>query len=311
LDLLEDMMFDWNDLRYFLAVARSGSTLAASKKLKVSQATVSRRIGVLEEAVGTALFTRKPSGYDLTPRGAALLPEAEGVEAAVLAFTSRIEAETRRLTGTVRLTTVEAAANEWVIPALPSFRALHPDVQVSIITANEYLDLARDEADLAIRFGQKPTQDSLIVRHLLDLEESLYASKAMVARLGMPAAYADLQRFPIVLMSEDRMGIANAWLDKMAPGAAVAHRADTFSGIIASIKAGLGISVLPCLMGDDDPALVRLFPPIAELTTPGWMVTTDMARRQPHVRALIDFIVEHTQTNLALRLKARTLAQAA
>lgn len=304
-------MFDWNDLRYFLAVARAGSTMAAAKKMRVSQATVSRRIRVLENAVATALFVRSPSGYTLTARGETMIAEAEAVETAVARFADRIAAETRHLSGKVRLTTVETVANDWIIPILPAFRLVHPDVQVEIITSNEYLDLSRGEADIAIRFGMKPTQDSLIVRHLIDLEESVYASTETVAQLGMPASYADIARYPMVLMSEDRMGVTRGWLDKVAGGIHVAHRADTFSGILASVKAGLGGSVLPCLMGDNEPQLVRLFDPIAELATPGWMVTTDIARRQPHVRALIDFIVERTRTVLAARLSGGTLAAAA
>jgi DNA-binding transcriptional LysR family regulator len=140
-------MFDWNDLRFFLAVARTGSTLAASRQMTVSQATVSRRVGVLEQAVGTALFVRRPSGYRLTPRGEIMLPVAEAVEAAVTAFTDGIAAETRRLTGTVRITTVDVVANQWIIPALPAFRDQHPEVRVELDASDHYLDLARGEAD--------------------------------------------------------------------------------------------------------------------------------------------------------------------
>ncbi len=188
-------MLDWNDLRYFLSVARTGSTLAASKQMKVSQSTVSRRITAFEEDIGVKLFVRKPSGYDLTPRGEAVLPAAESVEAAILSFSDGIEAESRRLAGTVRLTTVESAANAWVIPAVGLLRDHYPEIRVEIMTSDNYVDLARGEADVAIRFGPKPTQETLIVRHLIDMLESFYASEELVARIGMPKDIPDMVRY--------------------------------------------------------------------------------------------------------------------
>lgn len=303
-------MLDWNDLRYFLAVARTGSTLAASKQLKVSQATVSRRVTALEQMIGVEIFVRKPSGYSLTQRGEALLPAAESVEEAVLAFSDQVAMESRRLSGTVRLTTVESAANAWVIPALAQLRTRFPDVRVEIITTDDNLDLARGEADLAIRFGNKPTEETLVVRHLTDMEESFYASHELVARLGMPASLADLARFPLVTTMDDS-GMINGWISGHLPNAEIAHRANRLSSIIATVRTGIGASILPCLMGDDIRGLVRLLPPIAELTTPGWMVTTDHARRQPHVRAVIDFIVGEIQEWLARRSPQGVLERAA
>lgn len=303
-------MLDWNDLRYFLSVSRTGSTLAASKQLKVSQSTVSRRITAFEDEIGIKLFVRKPSGYELTPRGEAILPSAEEVEAAMLSFSDGIEAESRRLSGTVRLTTVESAANAWVIPAVGLLRDRHPEIRVEILTSDKYLDLARGEADIAIRFGEKPTQESLIVRHLIDMLESMYASEALVERLGMPNDIADLARYPMVALLEDDSNM-NRWLADLVPDAEIAQRASTLSSIIASVQSGLGASILPCLMGDDLPGLVRLVPPIEELTTPGWMVTTDEARRQPHIRAVIDFVVDQIKISLARRSPQLSVVQAA
>ena len=303
-------MLDWNDLRYFLAVARTGSTLAASKQLKVSQATVSRRVTALEQMIGVEIFARKPSGYSLTQRGESLLPAAENVEESILAFSDLVAMESRRLSGTVRLTTVESAANAWVIPALAQLRARFPDIRVEIITTDDNLDLARGEADLAIRFGSKPTEEALVVRHLTDMEESFYASHELVARLGLPACLAEVARFPLVTSMDDA-GMINSWILAHLPDAEIAHRTNRLSSIIASVRTGIGASILPCLMGDDIRGLMRLTPPITELTTPGWMVTTDQARRQPHVLAVIDFIVGQIQEWLARRPPKGVLERAA
>src|SRR5829696_7011729 len=111
-------MFDWNDLRYLIAVAQSGSTLAAARTLRVSQTTVARRIAALEEAIGTALFERRAAGYALTPAGSALLDQAQSVEQAATGFAEAAAALARETSGTVRLTTEEIFANTLLGPML-------------------------------------------------------------------------------------------------------------------------------------------------------------------------------------------------
>jgi DNA-binding transcriptional LysR family regulator len=305
----DDGMFDWNDLRYFLAVARTGSTLGASKNMRVSQATVSRRITVLEEAVGTALFIRRPTGYTLTPRGEAMLPVAETVEASVAAFTDGIAAEARRLNGTVRLTMVEVSANEWIIPALPKLRARHPDIKLEILASDNYLDLVRGEADIAIRFGSKPEQESLIVRHLLDLQETVYATPEIANRYGYLSCLTDLKNYPVIAVGTPQgLAYMQDWLAESAPDAKITHHASSLPALVASAKAGLGVAVLPCVMGDQTPELVRLIPPIPELATPCWLVTSESARRQPHIRAVMDFIIDLLGNIGAMQVKPDAMA---
>lgn len=290
-------MFDWNDLKFFLAVARDGSTLAASRTLKVSQATVSRRITTLEELLGIELFARHASGYALTARGEALVPLAEGVEAEVARFAAGLAAESRRLSGAVKLTTVESAANSWVIPALARLRDSHPGIEVEVITADKNLDLAHGEADVAIRFGTRPEGETLIVRRLTVLEETVYANRELVTRLGRPANRADLARYPLVVDTAVRF---RDWFEREVPDGRVVQRVNSISGVLASVKSGIGAALLPCMIGDGARSLVRLMPPIAELTTDCWLVTTDQARRQPHVRATIDAVVAHIEQVSAL-----------
>lgn len=292
-------MFEWNDLRHFLALARSGSTVAAAKRLKVSQATVSRRITELEAQLGIQLFVRRPSGYELSPRGQALLPLAEAVEAAVERFGHAVGAETRRLTGLVRLTTVESAANAWAIPALAALRHNFPEIEVEVITTDSNLDLARGEADVALRFGTRPTQESLVTRHLADLDECIYASREMVARLGRPANHAGIAAYPLIADSIDRTGRFSDWIAENVPDARIVHRVNSLSGVVAAVRAGIGAAILPCIMGDDLKGLVRLMPPIKELSTACWLVTTDAARRQPHIRAVIDQVVAQVTSGTA------------
>jgi DNA-binding transcriptional LysR family regulator len=290
-------MFDWNDLKFFLAVAREGSTLAASRSLKVSQATVSRRITLFEEQLGVELFARHASGYVLTARGEALLPLAEGVQAEVARFAAGLAAESRRLSGAVKLTTVESAAGTWVIPALARLRESHPGIEVEVISTDRNLDLASGEADVAIRFGSAPSGDTLIARRLAELQETAYANRELVTRLGRPASAAELARYPLISDGGVRF---DAWLEREVPEGRIVQRVNSISGVLASVKAGIGAALLPCMIGDGARSLVRLMPPIPELTTDCWLVTTDQARRQPHVRAAIDAVVAHIEAVSAL-----------
>lgn len=284
-------MSDWDDIRYFLAVARSGSTLAAARGLRVSQATISRRVTLFEERLGIELFVRSPAGYTLTPRGEALVPLAEAVEAAAGHFTDAVDAESRRVSGKVRLTTIESAANAWVIPALARLAQSHPGIEVELITSDKFLDLAHGEADVAIRFGSRPSDEALVARRIAELEECFYASREMVTRLGRPCNFAEVAGYPLIADTAERTGLFNNWIATNVPGAHIVHRVQSLSGIVAAVRAGLGAAILPTVMGDDVKGLVRLLPPIEELSMPCWMVTTDSARRQPHIRAVIDAVV--------------------
>jgi DNA-binding transcriptional LysR family regulator len=304
-------MLDWNDLRFFLAVARSGSTLAAARTLKVAQATVSRRITALEEALGTKLFIRSPSGYALSFRGQTMLAGAEQVERSINALVNSVEAEERRLSGTVRLTTVESAANVWLMPALAAFRAQHPAVVAEVIVDDRALDIARGEADIAIRFGNPPQDESLVIRRIVELHESVYARQDLADQLGLPNNHKGLKRYPMIGFSGTGIGHIAQWMQNLGPDINVVHSANTLSAVIAAVRAGMGAAVMPCLIGDTMPGLVRLFPPIPELSTPGWIVTTASARQQPHIRALLDFIAEFIRDSVAKTEQRYRVADAA
>lgn len=286
-------MFDWNDLKFFLAVARTGSTLAASRRLRVSQATVSRRITLIEEQFGVELFARTASGYALTARGEALVGEAEAVERAADAFCDAVQSESRRVSGLVRMTTVESAASAWVIPAVASLHESLPDVQVEIVTTDENLDIAKGAADFAIRFGPMPAGDALVVRRLTELDECVYASRELVARLGRPEDIAGLSRYPLIVETASPFERYSRWLTAAVPAGRIVQRVTNLSSVIAAVRAGIGAALLPTTIGDHLKNVVRVTLPIPELTTPCWLVTTDQARRQPHIRAVIDAVADY------------------
>jgi DNA-binding transcriptional LysR family regulator len=191
-------MFDWNDLKAFLAVARGGSTLAASKALGVNQTTVARRIESLEAALGFKLFERGQTGSRLTEAGSSLIAEAEAVEQAAIRFANQAAGQMRGVSGGLRLTTNELVANTMVIPALGEFRKLHPDVQVDLVVTDRALDLENGEADLAIRTSQSLAASDLVARKICDHDMALYCSRDYAARRGVPASTEDLRDHDLI-----------------------------------------------------------------------------------------------------------------
>src|SRR3954469_22090733 len=184
-------MFDWNDLRYFLAVARDGSTIAAARRLRVNQSTVQRRLAVLEQKLGRELIERTPTGYRLTECGETLRPHAEAVEAAVAAFERRIGAIDTALTGTIRLTCAEGIAYRLITPLLDIFHQRYPGLRVDLVMTDQYLDLAKGEADVAVRAGE--SKDGVLIgRRIADNPWAVYASRTYVARNGRPDRPQDI-----------------------------------------------------------------------------------------------------------------------
>ncbi len=289
-------MFDWNDLKALLAVARDGSTLAAARALGVNQTTVARRIEALEAALAVKLFERSQTGSRLTEAGRELVPEAEKVEAAALALRSRAAAQQRGLAGAIRVTATEMLANAAVTPALGEFRRLHPDVQIDLILTDRVLDIEKGEADIALRSARSLPVSDLIARKLVAYDFALYCSRDYAQRRGAPATTAELAEHDLIHAdSEGRPLPGIAWMFQQAGGKAPVSRSNSMTNLVHAVKAGLGIAPLPCLTGDLERNLVRCSEPIAEARGSSWIVTRRELKDTPRVRALIDFLVPYVQ----------------
>ena len=172
-------MFDWDDLKYLLAVARHGSTLAAGRVLDVDQSTVQRRLVELERRIGQSLVQRHPTGYRLTEFGEQMLPFAERIEQAVLAFEHRLAAWKAEASGVIRMTCPEPLVYRITQAGLiDRFHALHPSIHVQFVMSDKYLDLAKGDADVALRSGD--TEDGeLVGRKIGDSIWAVYASRTI------------------------------------------------------------------------------------------------------------------------------------
>ena len=294
-------VFDWNDLRHLLAVARTGTTAGAARELGASQPTVVRRIAALEEATGVNLFDRGPSGYTLTEAGREILPLAQRVEADVRALADALAARQRSLPGVIRLTAPELL-NEFIFPVMCEFQRAWPEIQVQVLLADRRLDLLRGEADIAIRAGDPPEEkEGLFVRRTPDGAWTAYVSRGYAASAGLPRTPAELNSHPLIC-DEGWVGRLKAmeWLVRNAPEAPVVWRCNSLTNVQAAIRAGMGVSMLPCSAGGADPELVACFAPVPEIARPVWLVARRELRRLPHVRALLDAIAAHLQAHEAL-----------
>lgn len=287
-------MYDWDDLKALLAVARGGSTLAAARAMGVNQTTVGRRLEALEAALGLKLVERAQSGSRLTEAGRDLVLEAERVERAAEGFAHRAKSHLRGLAGAVRVTCSEAIANQVVTPALPEFRRQYPDITIELVLTDRQLDLVAGEADVAVRGAIQLSDSSLVSRKLADFEFGLYCSRDYAARRGVPASLEEL-RDHVLIAGEEALAMLPAvrWMVDNAPGAEIACRSNNLTNLMQAVRTGLGIGPMPCLTADADPDLVQVHPAIPEGTSSTWLLTTPALKDVPRIRAFIDFIVPH------------------
>src|SRR3954453_5619015 len=256
-------MFDWNDLKYFLAVARHGSTIAAGKALHASQSTVQRRLAELETGVGPKLVTRTPNGYRLTEFGQELRPYAERIEAMIGDFERHVTGAGRDHSDVIRVTCPEPIVHR-MTPLIARFHARHPKLRVEFVMSDRYLDLSKGEADVAFRSGD--TDDELVGRKIADSIWAVYASRAYLYRHGRPERIEDLSRHALVCFDESlSQHRISKWLAEVAPGATIAARNNSVLGLVYAVKSGVGVGPLPTAIGDDHQDLVRVLGPIPEL----------------------------------------------
>ena len=289
-------MFDWNDLRYFLAIARAGSSLAAAKSLRVNQSTVHRRLQELEKQLGCQLVRRHPTGYRLTEMGEYMRAHAMRVEAAIGDLERAVVAKSSETRGTVKVTCPEALGARLIGAGLiEKFNARHPEVQVELVMSDKILQLGSGEADIAIR-TRRPTENTLIGRKIADSPWALYASKSYVARHGTIENADQIDGRSVVILDGALSDHPAAkWLKTVAPNARVAARADSIAALLPSVKSGAGIALMPARVGENEKDLVRILDIRAKMVAPVYLLTHRDLRRTPRIRAFFDFIIENLE----------------
>src|SRR5256885_5105437 len=192
-------MADWSDLRYFLELSRSRTLAAASRKLRVDYTTVGRRLAALERDLGAKLFERTPEGLVLTEAGEGIRAAAEEMEQAALLVEQRALGADRKLAGSVRVATTEMLGQVVVLPAVRALHEIHPPIRVDLATGAQRLDLARREADVALRYV-RPESGDLVSRRVARVAEAAYASKGYLASHQRPAPGNGLAGHDVVML---------------------------------------------------------------------------------------------------------------
>ena len=284
-------MYEWSDLRYFLAVAREGSTLAASRALGTSQSTVQRRLTELERKLDCKLFERHVGGYRLTEFGQQMLPHAERVEQAATGFEQQKAAIERGETGVIRLTCPEPIMTRLTQSKfLDRFHARHPNFRVEFVMSDKYLDIAKGDADVALRSGD--THDEVLVgKKVADSLWAVYASRDYIERHGQPTSVDDLKHHMLIgfdeTMSKHRLA---TWLAEVAPHAKLAARVNSVLGLVSAAKSGVGVAALPTALGDAEADLVQVIGPVSALRRSWRLLTHPDLRRTRRVAAFFDFV---------------------
>lgn len=276
----------WTDLQHVLAVADHASLAAAARALGVNHTTVLRRVRAFEKSVGVKLFHRSPSGYALTAAGEEVAASARAMQETAEAIERKVAGRDLRLTGTVRVTTTDTLAVKLMPSALATFAAAHPGIELEMTTTTAMVNLTKRDADVAVRASRTPPP-SLVGRRVATIAIALYASPAYLERV--PARRV-LEQHTWVGPDDSLAGSTFAkWIAEL--GIKPVLRADTLTALAHAAAAGLGVTALPCYLGDTLPDLVRVRGPITEMDTDLWVLTHEDLRNTARIRAVTDHLV--------------------
>ena len=278
---------DWDNLRIFLALARQKSVRGAATALGVSHSTVSRRIDAFEQDLGVRLFERLPQGYVMTPFGEDMMQTTRRLEDAVNGLERRVLGQDSRLRGDLRVTMPDLLAAKLLMPDLVAFGESYPDINLEVAISYTPFDLGRREADVAIRITREPPE-TLVGRKIITYARATYASEDYLARHD-----PEHQPESVTWIGWDDRSRHPRWVrESDFPNASVRGRLNNAMVQLAAAKAGMGLAMLPCFMGDTEPDLRRVPPGRPEPAWDIWILTHEDLRATARVRAFMDFMAE-------------------
>ncbi|WP_233836267.1 LysR family transcriptional regulator [Paraburkholderia sp. ZP32-5] len=279
--------FDWNDLQYVLAVARDGSLAAVARRLKVDPTTVGRRLRAIEAALGAKLFERDSDGQmRATDAGRIVIQRTQTIEAEIGNLDAAVRTHDVAVRGTVRLTAVPVLINRVLMPALPALIARHPELNIELVADHRDLNLPRRDADIAVRLARPGNEagERIVARRIGMLAYAVYAA----------ANCADPHALPWLTYEAGMRHLPQAqWIARVADsdGGLAAVVANDAEALLQGVQAGLGRSLLPCIVADRTPGLVRLphdhhAPPEREI----WTLTHPDVRPLARISAVLAWL---------------------
>lgn len=280
---------NWDDVRIFLAVARSGQILGAARRLGLNHATVSRRVAALEESLRTKLFRRLTTGSELTEAGQRFLTVAERMEADMIAARAEIAGEGDEVSGTVRIGAPDGFGVGFLAPRLGPLMEKHRDLDIQLVPVPRSFSLSRREADIAITV-ERPTEGRLFAAKLVDYSLGLYAARSYLEARGMPASAAELARHDLVgyvpdlAISPGLDYAAEFWTDWSAR-----FQISSAMGQTEAVRAGAGIGILHTFLARAHPELVAV-PAASPIRRAYWLVYHETVRPLRRIQAVAAFI---------------------
>ncbi|MEQ8441271.1 MAG: LysR family transcriptional regulator [Alphaproteobacteria bacterium] len=282
---------NWDDCRVFLSVARSGRMLTAARSLGSTQATVSRRIRALEEALDTILLVRRAHGCDLTDDGRLLFEKLERAEVEFLGAAERISNARQGVSGVVRIGAPDGFGTAFLAPRLPDLSAKHPNLSIQLVPMPRTFSLSQREADIAICVG-RPTDGALVVRKLMDYSLSLYAAPAYLERSPRITSSGDLSDHTLVSYVDDL--IPTPSLDYVSEFTSTwANRIEVASALGQQeiVRAAGGIGILHDFLVKPEMGLEKVLPDLS-IERSYWIVVHENQRHSRRIRAVLDFVVQ-------------------
>ena len=277
--------WQWDDVRFFLAVARASSLSGAARALGVGHVTVGRHITQLEKRLGVTLLNRTPDGFAMTAAGDAILRQCIAMENAALDLERVAAGRDALVTGLVRVTTTEALAHQIIAPTIAALRQTHRDLQIDLSVGVRSLDIARRDADLAVRFA-RPAASDLICRKLGEVGFSLYASQRYLAKSGVPKRGQGLAGRDIITFTGAPAATSPFFMGESLEGAHVALRCDNPLIQLKAAANEVGIAELACFLGDASLDLVRVWPNEPPAGRTAWLIIHQDMRRSARIRAV-------------------------
>lgn len=295
---------DWDNLRFFLELARSGTLVGAARRLAVDHTTVARRIQALEKRVGTALFSREADGHRLTEAGRRLQPQVEAMENAFLTVESATPASDEGLSGLVRIGATEGFGTIVLAPQLALFAQQHPKLVIDLLAMPRLVHLSRREADIVISL-ERPARGPVVVAKLTDYVLRLYASKPYLAKHGAIRTREDLRGHTFISYVDDLLFSKELqYLDELYRPDSFALRSTSILAQHQATVAGAGIAVLPAFIAERDQSLRRVLPDEANFTRTFWMSVPAETRHLARMKATWDFLRQTVEAQRPLLLPA-------
>ena len=290
---------EWGDFKVLLALASAGSVAGAARELQVDHSTVSRRLAALEEAVGAKLAIRGGRDFNLTTEGRTLLTAAEAMQSAAMQATRSVRNAKAEVEGHVRVSLAPGFVPILIRLMLPALREKHPGLSVELRGDYRRADLAKGEADVAVRMA-RPGETDLVGRRAFDCAWCVYASKAYLDAHSRPESHEGLAQHRLVLYAEAMHDIPPLrWLEPYRGPARQLSRFDNLEIVCQAIAADAGIAVLPCFIGDPVKSLQRVFHEPVSVNT-GWIIYHETVRDAARIRVVVDALVEFFERNEAM-----------